>query len=195
MATAAMFIALGGSSYAAVRITGRNVPKDALTGADIKDLTGKDVRNNSLTGADVRRLTGADVVNGSLRAQDFAAGQLPQGEKGAPGAPGKDATSVFGYIREQSQSGGTASVDYGKGVNAVDDLDDKGRYFVTFDRSVTNCIVLAMPGSGDPSGAVIGARGSAEVAMRVGPPEQVEVDFTDDAGAGVDTPFMIAAFC
>jgi len=54
MATLAVFIALGGSSYAALRVTSRNVPKDALTGADIKKLTGKDVTNNSLTGADVK---------------------------------------------------------------------------------------------------------------------------------------------
>ncbi|MCA1679000.1 MAG: hypothetical protein LC777_08680 [Actinobacteria bacterium] len=33
MATIAVFIALGGSSYAALRITSKNVPKDALTGA------------------------------------------------------------------------------------------------------------------------------------------------------------------
>src|SRR3954468_4418275 len=70
MATIAVFIALGGTSYAALQITGRNVPQDALTGADIKDLTGKDVRN------------------GSLLAQDFKAGQLPKGSKGDPGARG-----------------------------------------------------------------------------------------------------------
>ena len=176
MATAAVFVALGGSSYAALKITGR------------------DVRDSSLTGKDVERLTGADVVDGSLRASDFAPGQLPRGQTGAPGAPGKDATNLFGYIREQSQGGNDATVDYGKGVVAVDDRPDKGIYFVTFDRSVTNCIVLATVGSGDPSGAVIGGHGSANVSMQVGPPEQVEVEFRD-AGAGVDTPFMIAAFC
>jgi hypothetical protein len=85
MATIAVFIALGGSSYAALRVTGRNVPKDALTGADIKNLTGRDVTNNSLTGADVRNLTSADVANGRLLAEDFAAGSLPKGDKGEPG--------------------------------------------------------------------------------------------------------------
>jgi hypothetical protein len=92
MATLAVFIALGGSSYAALRITGRDVRDNSLTGADIKNLTGKDVRNNSLTGADVRNLTSADVSNRSLLAEDFAAGQLPKGEKGDRGASG--ATSV-----------------------------------------------------------------------------------------------------
>jgi hypothetical protein len=69
MATVAVFIALGGSSYAAIQVTGENVPKDALTGADIKNLSGKDVRNSSLTGKDIK--------NGTLQAKDFASGEVP----------------------------------------------------------------------------------------------------------------------
>ncbi len=85
MATIAVFVALGGSSYAALQVTSRNVPKNALTGADIKNLTGRDVTNDSLTGADVKNLTSADVANGKLLAEDFAAGSLPKGETGEPG--------------------------------------------------------------------------------------------------------------
>lgn len=91
----ALFVALGGSSYAAIQITGKNVPKDALTGKDIKKLTGKDVTNNSLTGLDVRGLGSGDVTNGRLLAEDFAPGQLPagaQGEKGDKGDKGNDGT-------------------------------------------------------------------------------------------------------
>jgi hypothetical protein len=65
MATIAVFIALGGSSYAAIKVTGKNVKNGTLTGVDVK--------------------------NGSLLAKDFGAGQLPagaQGPKGDPGAPG-----------------------------------------------------------------------------------------------------------
>lgn len=72
MATIAVFVALGGSSYAAIMVTGKNV-KDST-------LTGKDVKNSSLTGVDVR--------NGSLLASDFRAGQLPAGAKGDTGAQG-----------------------------------------------------------------------------------------------------------
>jgi hypothetical protein len=88
MATVAVFVALGGSSYAALQVTSKNVPRDALTGADIKNLTGGDVRNNSLTGAAVTNLGGADIANGQLLAEDLAQGQLPKGEPGAAGATG-----------------------------------------------------------------------------------------------------------
>ena len=77
MATVALFVALGGSSYAALRITSKNVPRNALTGADIKNLTGKDVRNNRLTGADVTKLSSRDISNGKLLMEDFAPGQFP----------------------------------------------------------------------------------------------------------------------
>lgn len=69
MATAAVFVALGGSSYAAAQITGKDVRDGSLTGADI--------RNNSLTSA--------DIENGSLLAVDFKAGQL-RSAGGAGGA-------------------------------------------------------------------------------------------------------------
>jgi hypothetical protein len=81
MATVAVFVALGGSSYAAGKITGKQVANSSLTGRDVK--------NSSLTSADVK--------NRSLRAVDFKPGQLPagatgpqgpQGPQGNPGAPG-----------------------------------------------------------------------------------------------------------
>jgi len=86
MATIAVFLALGGSSYAALRITGNNV-KDGT-------LTGKDVKNKSLTSGDVR--------DGSLKPMDFQPGELPagppgpQGPAGQPGPPG-DPAAVQGY--------------------------------------------------------------------------------------------------
>ena len=99
VATIALFVALGGSSYAAITITSRNVPRNALTGADIRGLTGRDVRNNSLTGRDVKRLTTRDVANGRLLAEDFAPGQLPAGPKGDKGEP---ATKLFARVAAQS---------------------------------------------------------------------------------------------
>jgi hypothetical protein len=78
----ALFVALGGSSYAAVAITGRDVRDGSLTG--------RDIRNNSLTGRDIRGISGHDVRNNSLteadvanlRRGDFVRGQLDAGHAG-----------------------------------------------------------------------------------------------------------------
>jgi Collagen triple helix repeat (20 copies) len=82
MATLALFVALGGSSYAALSVTGKNVKNGSLTGADVK--------NNSLRGSDIRTaaVNSGDVRDGSLLALDFQSGQLPQGPKGDRGEPG-----------------------------------------------------------------------------------------------------------
>ena len=89
MATIAVFVALGGSSYAALRITGQNVKDGSLSGKDVKD----------------QSLTGGDVKNGTLAPTDFKPGMLPagpRGEQGPPGAPGTpggpgDPATVAGY--------------------------------------------------------------------------------------------------
>jgi|tagenome__1003787_1003787.scaffolds.fasta_scaffold20824716_1 hypothetical protein len=60
--TLALFMALGGTSYAAVTITGRNIKDNTVTSADIK--------------------------NRSLQAVDFKLGQLPAGRQGLPGPRG-----------------------------------------------------------------------------------------------------------
>lgn len=88
MATIAIFISLGGSSYAVLRITGKNVPSNALTGADITDLTTRDVRDFSL----LRR--------------DFKKGQLRAASRGAPGPQGpKGDTGQRGDTGAQGEPG------------------------------------------------------------------------------------------
>ena len=72
VAVIALIAAMGGTSYAALTITGKNVKDSSLTGVD--------VRNSSLTTSDVR--------NGSLQALDFKAGELPAGERGPQGPQG-----------------------------------------------------------------------------------------------------------
>lgn len=84
MSTLALFVALGGSSYAAITVTGRNVTNGSLTGVDIRD--------DSVRSRDVRGLTGSDVLDGSLTRADFEAGQLPAGPQGPIGPPGAAGT-------------------------------------------------------------------------------------------------------
>jgi hypothetical protein len=70
MATLALFIALGGSSYAALRIGTKQVRNNSLLGEDIRNRTlrGEDVLNRTLFGRDLARDTvgGAQVKESSL---------------------------------------------------------------------------------------------------------------------------------
>src|SRR4051812_48733391 len=64
-ATLALFIALGGSSYAAIAITGRDVRDHSLTGRDIAagSVGSTEIRNGSIRGTDIRdgTITGTDL--------------------------------------------------------------------------------------------------------------------------------------
>jgi hypothetical protein len=90
----ALVVATGGTSYAAMSITGKDVVNQSLTGKDIKNQT----------------VTGKDVKNGSLKGKDFAPGQLlagaqgPQGPQGPPGAGRWVLINAAGQI--EAQSGG-----------------------------------------------------------------------------------------
>jgi hypothetical protein len=82
MATIAVFVALGGSSYAAAHIGSKQIVDNSVRSQDI--------RNNDVRGKDIRTGTirSSDVGNGSLLAQDFAPGQLPAGPRGPKGDKG-----------------------------------------------------------------------------------------------------------
>lgn len=138
MATAAVFIALGGTSYAALALTGDDVVDGSLTTRDLRDdtvshrdirnnsVTRRDIRNGTLIGLDVRNrsLTGRDVRLRSLRAKHFKPGDLPAGERGfqgeagptgAPGAPGaagpRGASGPAGERGAQGPAGSDAEFD------------------------------------------------------------------------------------
>ena len=115
VATLALFIALGGSAYAAVKVT-------AIVDSS---LTGKDVKNESLGSADVK----------GLKSGDFAAGQLvagPRGLKGdtgtrgvagspgAPGPAGADGTNgTNGAVGPSGPGASAHGPDAGQSINSA----------------------------------------------------------------------------
>jgi hypothetical protein len=197
MATVAVFVALGGSSYAALKITGKDVKNNSLTGADIKNLTGKDVKNNSLTGADVRKQ--------SLQADDFMPGQLPagspglkgdpgtKGDKGEPGLPGTHATALFATV----SSGGVLR----SGTATAAAIGGAGVYEVTFPQAVNTCSVIAsagVNGLGYESSLAVELWAEAGVALNgTLAPNKVRVFTWSGTGATAaeSSPFSIAVFC
>ena len=100
VATLALFLALGGTSFAALSLTGddivdgtigsRDVANNSLRGIDIENesIRGAEIRDRTLTASDIARgsitgrgiangtLTGNDIENGTLTARDFSQAQL-----------------------------------------------------------------------------------------------------------------------
>jgi hypothetical protein len=125
----ALFVALSGTSYAALALPKSSVgtkqlKKDAVTAGKIK--------SNAVT-------TGK-VKNGSLRAQDFKPGDLPAGAKGdtgvkgatgatgakgATGAPGEPGTAA-GFARVDASGTLIGGAAQNKGVGQVDVQHDPG---------------------------------------------------------------------
>ena len=78
----ALFVALGGTGYAAIKL-----PKNSVTSKTIK----KGAVTNAKLGKNA--VTGSKVKDGSLLKTDFANGQLPAGPQGIQGPPGTNGTA------------------------------------------------------------------------------------------------------
>jgi hypothetical protein len=115
MATSAVFLALGGTSYAAVSLSDGQVQTRNLADAAVRN---SKIASRSVTGNKIKAgaITTSKVRDGSLLAKDFLPGQLPaggaagepgaRGEKGEAGPSGKQgATGTDGKAGEAGASG------------------------------------------------------------------------------------------
>jgi hypothetical protein len=84
----ALFAALGGSAYAAVTVTGKDIKNGTITGKDVKN---RSLPKSKLSPRALSSLTGERGPAG------------PQGERGAQGAPGEQGPA--GPIGETGQQG------------------------------------------------------------------------------------------
>jgi hypothetical protein len=96
VALLALFVALGGSSYAALALKKNSVSSKHIKNGQVKKA---DLAKNSVDAS--------KVANGRLLAEDFAAGQLQPGPKGDPGATG--ATGPQGAQGATGATGGTGA--------------------------------------------------------------------------------------
>ncbi len=191
VASLALFIALGGVGYAAVKLpknsvgrsqikknavigskvrtgslTGSDVKNSSLTGSDVKNssLTGSDVKNSSLTGSDVKNssLTGTDVKDGSLSAKDFS-GSV----QGAPGPQGPQGPQgAKGDPFDELPSGRTL-----KGV-----YDVGGTSTGAEGSLVQHSISFAVPLPADPTAHVVASGGTPPAACAGGTPAAPRAD-------------------
>jgi hypothetical protein len=168
MATVAVLVALGGSSYAAAKVTGRDVKDGSLTGAD--------VRNSSLKSK--------DVANRSLRRVDFRKGVLRRGRDGEPGIDGEDGfdgldgepgpgiTLASGRVNDiASQSSGALTL-YGSptGVRTAADAEESVQVLSPADAATARDLSVAFtlyPCDDDLTPSACTDPGSATVTLRV----------------------------
>jgi hypothetical protein len=145
----ALFVALGGTSYAAT------LPRNSVGSGQLKSgaVRTADIARNAVTGAKIRKdsIRSADVAG--LRASDFVPGQLPvsgsggpgqpgatgaqgpKGATGAPGAPGRDgADGAPGADGAQGPAGPSASVFTQVGFRSIESTSSPA---VVVERAIT----------------------------------------------------------
>ena len=90
----ALFAALGGSAYAAVTVTGKNIKDGTITGKDVKNRT---LGTNELSKKAIASLNRRRGATGPEGATGPAG---PQGAQGPAGPPGPSGVSGWQYLTE-----------------------------------------------------------------------------------------------
>ena len=170
VSTLCLFILLGGSAFAAVRLSRNSVRSAHIKNAQVKN---PDLGANAVNSP--------KVGDGSLLAQDFAPGQLPQGEKGEKGdtgAPGSAlafaAVDSNGNVQESlSKNVGDANVSRpSAGLYCFDNLPFSAQNVVATPRAQLNTWISATLGGGfdceadDDAVVKTGATGTSTTADR-----------------------------
>jgi hypothetical protein len=119
VACVALFVALGGTGYAALQLPKNSVgPKQIQKGA----VNRSDMANNAITGAKVK--------NRSLTNTDFRASSLPRGPRGPTGSRGPAGPAggapAYGYVA----ANGTLNTARTKGVASVSHIPGSGVYCI-----------------------------------------------------------------
>jgi hypothetical protein len=125
----ALFVALGGVSYAALKLPANSVRSRQISNGQVKNA---DLAHNAVTSTKVK--------NGSLLSADFKAGQLPAGAQGPKGDTGPAGTNgqtglqgVPGTARAYGSISSTGVIDQARSKNivSVDHVGGGGLYCVT----------------------------------------------------------------
>lgn len=134
VAYVALFIALGGTSVAAV------------TKLKANSVTSSHIKNGAIKHADLAaKSVGSDnVVDGSLLKADFAAGQLPAGEKGATGATGAAGATGSAGANGTNGTNGAKGDKGDDGTNGTDGAALKNQMLCS------NCTVTQTGGGTSP---------------------------------------------
>jgi hypothetical protein len=186
-ATFAVFIALGGSAYAATQLDKNSVgtkqlKKNAVTRAKIKKnaVTGAKVKDRSLTGDDlaIGTITGSNVKDGSLRGVDIDQSSLTSVR----------ASNVIGVAMDGNCA---ATVPFPSGVSAT---PIENGCLVTFGSSVINCMATATVAFRTDSKALFFVDRTVQTVRKPSVPNQIYV-YTFSKGEASTLPVDLVLVC
>ena len=179
IALIALFVALGGTGYAAI-----NLPRNSVAAKHIKK------------GA-VRT---SEVKNRSLRRTDFKRGQLPRGPRGERGERGPAGAAGLRYFASLEPDGERRS-----GNATAGERPAAGKYNARFARDVSRCSAAVTPGwnaGGEPGGGVPTTTYVAFPGYAWTPTmgleraaNSVAVEFRESGGAPTDSDFHLVVAC
>jgi hypothetical protein len=165
VALVALFVALGGSAYAAIVVTGKNIRNSTVEGSDIKNgaLASRDIKHDSVGGVAI----------------------LESRLKTVPSAAVADGVNRFAVV----SSAGALS--RGRLASSASRTDE-GRYQVIFDRDVRGCAYFATLGDSGADNPPSGQIGTSSLASNV---NGVAVRTTDASGTAADRSFHLIVSC
>jgi hypothetical protein len=130
-------VSLGGSGYAALTVSGRNIKNESITGKDVKrgSLTGSDVKRDSLGGNQVKESSLGKVK--SARSADSVGVAANAAALG--GAPAESyAKRLFAVVDGTPATPTVVRSSGGVKVTRIG-ADNQGDYTVTFPQAVSQC--------------------------------------------------------
>jgi hypothetical protein len=168
VAVVALVVSLGGSAYAALVITGKNIKNGTVTGADIRNhsLRGSDMKHDGIGGGSIKESTLGTVPSSYLTG---GAGRFAVVNGAGQAVRGRDISSVA--------------------------RTSAGRYQVIFNGNVRNCAYFAT--IGDPSASAPPSHSEISVSSLSSNVNGVAVR-TQGGGADgnqADRPFHLIVMC
>ena len=209
--TAALFVALGGTSYAAITLPANSVGSSQIRSGAVG---GREIRTGGVSTAEIKTggVRKAEIATGgvgaselhsdSVRASEIKAGAVGAAEiakdavtgdvvkDGSVGVADLDATARG--FHASSTKGGAATAGNAKTIAKT----GTGEYTVDFGSDVSQCVATASPASVKSGTATDDPTAGASAATAPGAANTAVVVHTfDTAGVAADEPFAVVLGC
>jgi hypothetical protein len=166
LALVALFVSLGGSSYAALHIGSQQIANNSVRSEDLKnnDIRGRDIRTGSVWGSDLHdgSLTGKDVRDGTVTGRDIEESSLTTvpSARDAQTLAGKSASAFLGSDKQYQTGlikmahGDTKTIatsgPFSWTAQCIDDGGGSTRLTVTVETTEANSFAGDFGGGGQP---------------------------------------------